>query len=232
MTEAHRQVQARIVVALTARLSQVWRSVDPTNLRGTLDAPLVAGVLLTQRGRSASALAAQRYYARLRVAEGVAGRVDVPLAPPPPDTEVRGLLLGAGVKGVTNSLARGLSAKSARDNGLVKLVGSAIHVVAGGGRDTILKGVAGDPAAHGYQRVTDAKPCAFCSMIASRGIISYTESSAGFQAHGHCGCTAEPAFEGSVISPRNAMLREAWQTATKGLSGNEALNAFRDHLAG
>lgn len=232
LTEAHRLSQVRVAVRLAANLTAVWRAVDPTDLRGTLDVPLTAGVLLVQRAREESAVASQRYYVSFREAEGVEGTVEVPVAEAPSDIYVRGLLLGAGSRGVLNAFARGASAEVAKENGLVKALGSARRVVAGGGRDTILGAILGDPKAIGYQRVTDAKPCAFCSMVASRGILRYDEQSAGFEAHGHCGCTAEPAFEGSVINPRNARLRDAWQESTAGLGGNEALNAFRRHLAG
>ena len=232
LTESHRQAQAVVATSLVAGLTVVWRAVDPTDLRGTLDVPLTAGVLLVQRYRAASAAAAQSYYHAFRRVEGVDGVAEVALAPPPSDGEVRGLLLGAGVRGTLKSLARGDSVLTARENGLVKLAGSARRVVAGGGRDTILGAILGDPKAIGYQRVTDAKPCAFCSRIASRGILRYDEQSAGFEAHGHCGCTAEPAFEGSTVNPRNARLRDAWQESTAGLGGNDALNAFRRHLAG
>jgi hypothetical protein len=63
-----------------------------------------------------------------------------------------------------------------------------------------------DPEARGWQRVTDGSPCAFCAMIAGRGIISKDEGAAAFEAHGHCGCSAEPAFEGSRPLPQRAIL--------------------------
>jgi len=68
-------------------------------------------------------------------------------------------------------------------------------------------------------------------MVASQGIFSKEEGGAGFEAHAHCGCTAEPAFEGSQVLPQNAKFREDWDNVTQGLSGGEALNAFRAHLS-
>ena len=44
-----------------------------------------------------------------------------------------------------------------------------------------------------YRRVTDGKPCAFCAMLASRGPV-YSQETAYFRAHGHCGCTAEEVY--------------------------------------
>lgn len=167
-----------------------------------------------------------------RQVEGVPGLIDVALATDPPDDVMRGGLFGAAAGGMINARRRGDSVAAAAANGLVKASGAAVQIAANGGRATLLGAVAKDPAAHGYQRVTDGDPCAFCQMIASRGIVAYDEMSASFQSHGHCGCTAEPAFEGSNISPRNATYRDEWNEAVAGRSGADALKAYRAHLAG
>lgn len=51
-----------------------------------------------------------------------------------------------------------------------------------------------DPAAQGWQRSTSGG-CNFCQMLASRGAV-YSERSADFASHDHCGCVAVPAFNG------------------------------------
>lgn len=232
LTEAHRLIQARISTATVHDLLHLWQVVDPTDLRGTLGPFVKAGRMVIENHRRASATAAARYYVAFRQVEGVRGTVAIDSPPPPPDHVVHGALIGAGVAGIRNARMRGASVKAAHDNGFVKLSGSAVQLVAGGGRATLLDAIQHDPAAHGFQRVTDGSPCAFCAMIASQGIIAKDEASAGFEAHGHCGCTAEPAFEGSSLSPANARFRAAWQESTHGLSGTDALNAFRAHLAG
>lgn len=50
-----------------------------------------------------------------------------------------------------------------------------------------------------WRRVTDGHPCGFCAMVASRGPVYRSASSAGDgrRYHTRCGCTVEP-FEGSV----------------------------------
>lgn len=50
-----------------------------------------------------------------------------------------------------------------------------------------------DPQARGWKRVGDGSSCSFCSMLLSRGAV-YTEATADFHAHDHCGCSAEPAW--------------------------------------
>lgn len=52
-----------------------------------------------------------------------------------------------------------------------------------------------DPAARGWQRETDGNACPFCIMLASRGEV-FSEESADFAAHDHCGCTAVAAWSG------------------------------------
>ena len=149
----------------------------------------------------------------------------------PPDEKLEGAIRGAGLAGLTNARARGLSVEAAHRNGYVKLAGSAAQLVLGGGRETLLGAVRSDPEAHGFQRVTDPNPCAFCRMVASRGPVFKTQESASFEAHGHCGCSAEPFFEGSLPLPANERFRQEWNEATSGLSGAEALNAYRQSLA-
>jgi hypothetical protein len=50
------------------------------------------------------------------------------------------------------------------------------------------------------RRVTRPDACEFCRLIADRG---YTPARAGFSAHAHCGCTAEP----QVARPARTRLR-------------------------
>lgn len=232
LTEAHRAVQIRLVTGLTRDLAELWRPlVDPADIRGTLEPFARAGTAVTLAARRESAAVALSYYTTFRKVEGVRGTMDArPALDPSPDV-LRGGLFGAGARGIMNARGRGLSVAQAAENGLVKASGAAVQIAANGGRETLLDAVAADPAAVGYQRVTDGDPCAFCQMIASRGIIGYDESSAGFESHGHCGCTAEPAFEGSQVSARNAAYRADWNEAVAGRSGGEALKAFRQHLA-
>lgn len=232
LTERHRLLQVRLSATTLHDLLRLWGTVDPTDLKGTIGPFTTAGAIAVRAGRRASAAAASRYYSLFRQVEGVRGQVLITLAPPPPDGVVAGAIRGAGLAGIQRARARGATVEQAHRNGYVKLAGSAAGLVLGGGRDTLSAAIRSDDEAHGWQRVTDGSPCAFCAMIAGRGIVSKEEAGAGFEAHGHCGCTAEPAFEGSSVSRANEGYGQAWQDATNGLSGGEALNAFRRHLAG
>lgn len=81
---------------------------------------------------------------------------------------------------------------------LHKLNGGLTLVVNNVYRETIMESSIADPAARGWQRVADGNACGFCQMLEGRGAV-YSESSADFASHDHCGCSAEPAFEGEPI---------------------------------
>lgn len=231
LTERHRRLQLTISAAAIRTLLQLWGTVDPSALAATIGPFTRAGATVVRTGRQASALAASRYYVDFRRLERVPGGITVVTRALPDARVLEGALRGAGLKGIQTATAAGRSTDEAARNGFVKLSGSATSLVLGGGRDTLMDAIQSDPQAQGWQRVTDGAPCAFCAMVASKGIIAGDEASAGFEAHGHCGCTAEPAFEGSAIRPDNERFAQAWKEATTGLSGGEALNAFRRSLS-
>lgn len=231
LTERHRRFQLAISAAVLRDLLRLWGTVDPQDLSDTLAPFTRAGATLVRSSHRASALAASRYYTDFRRLEGVEGAAVITTDAPPDAVLVEANLRGAALKGIATARAAGRPPEEASRNGFVKLAGSATSLVLGGGRRTLMTAVAGDPEARGWQRVTDASPCAFCRMVAGRGLIAKEQVSAGFQAHGHCGCTAEPFYDGSRLHPANERFRHEWKDATAGLSGDEALNAYRRSLS-
>lgn len=89
----------------------------------------------------------------------------------------------------------------------------------------------------GYARFTDSNPCAFCSMLASRGAVyhenAFQESSKAFgnniaAVHDHCKCSLRPVFRtADSMDDRAKLFRAQWDKLTNGLSGRQAMNAFR-----
>ena len=231
LTERHRRLQLQLSAAAIRDLLTLWSTVDPTRLRETIGPFTRAGVVVVRAGRQASAAAASRYYVAFRQVEGVGGQLVVTLPALPEPDVFESNLRGAGLAGIVRARERGLGVEAAARNGFVKLAGSAASLVLGGGRETLLGAVQSDREALGWQRVTDASPCAFCRMVASRGAVFKSEGSADFQAHGHCGCSAEPYFEGSRPLSANERFRQEWDEVTQGLTGADALNAYRTHLA-
>lgn len=232
LTRRHYLAQLALRASATRDVTRLWELVDPTNLTTTFD-PVAQGmsVLARARHRDSSGIAAG-YQERFRKAEQVAGKAAIKLAPQLVQSEALGLIRGAGLTGIINARRAGQSPQAAARNGLVKVVGQMTRLVLGGGRDTILGSAEADPRASHWQRVTSGEPCAFCAMLASRGAAFLAEESAGFEAHDHCSCSAEVAYEGSQMPLTSQALRSQWDTVTAGLSGDDALNAFRSSLAG
>ena len=189
-------------------LLRAWGVVDPTNLRETVDPFTAAGVVMVRAGFKASAAAASRYYAEFRRLEGVSGAVMIALPDAPDHEDVSNAIRGAGLSGILNARRRGQTASESASNGFVKMSGAARLLVMEGGRSTLLGAIMGDPHARGWQRVTDSAPCAFCKKIAARGLISKNEGALTFEAHGHCGCGAEPFFDGSKPLPASERFRQ------------------------
>lgn len=124
---------------------------------------------------------------------------------------------------------RGKPLEQARDESLVEASGVASRHVLTGGRRSLLTLLDQDPQAVGWARVTDGDPCAFCAMLASRGVVYKTQQSAGFSAHDHCACTAEPAYSRDAPIPgRGQEFQDLWNEQIRGkYSGKDAARAWR-----
>lgn len=234
LTERHRQAQARLGAKTMARLVQVWPLLDPLALDATATAWLSAasGIVLVAHADSATLAAA--YYAAARSLS--VDEDESPSAPVLPalvaPAAVETSLLVTGPVRIKSAVARGERVERAVR--IAKTVSSAAgqrHALAGG-RDTLLAAVRDDPQCLGYARVTSGKGCAFCRMLASRGPV-YGERSGRFESHPGCSCTAQPSFSNEENWPGGSERdRDIWDEVTRGLSGADALNAFRRHLAG
>jgi hypothetical protein len=130
----------------------------------------------------------------------------------------------------------------------------AVKEVENGGRRTIRNAVDRDGFAVGWARVaTGRETCGFCLMLVSRGPVYQSAESAGLNAddttaldilddndteafnelmtrfHPNCDCKVVPVFDRMNWQGRDDYLaaRDTWREVTKGLSGRDALNAFR-----
>ncbi|HSW42704.1 MAG TPA: hypothetical protein VLM76_09370 [Patescibacteria group bacterium] len=230
LTERHRLAQIGLRAALVRDLVSLWPLFDPADLDTFARFSGVASGLIAARHRD-SATIAQAYYARFREAEAVLSVPPPPPRPPrPPVREQIAISLRAtGLVGAIAGVAAGFSYAAAKQNAFAAVAGAAGRLALDGGRQAILDMGTRDPRAMGWQRVTAGDPCAFCAMLASRGVMREA-SGADFEAHDHCACSAEPVFEGSAPPPASARFRERWDEVTRGLSGDDARNAFRRSL--
>lgn len=90
-----------------------------------------------------------------------------------------------------------------------------------------------------YARGTSSNPCAFCAMLASRGFVYATKTSAtkSYQGgamksyHENCHCFAIARWtDTSKLPALNAYFESEWPKVTKGYSGEDKLKAWRRWL--
>lgn len=103
--------------------------------------------------------------------------------------------------------------------------------LAGAGQDVVysqfVQDVQNDRDMLGWIRVSDGDPCAFCSMLLGRGPV-YKEETAGFEAHDHCCCSAEPFAEGSSWPTKNREAEDLYYEAVGAKEpGESVVNAMR-----
>lgn len=243
LTRANQAAQLAARAGSLQELVRLWSLVDVENLPGTIETFARAAAILAGQGFDQSAAAAANYYSLFRRVEGV-GALAVPAAARPSIEVVAGGLRGAALKGIIDARKAGMSVPAASRQGLIRVAGELTKQVLAGGRMTIIGATQQDPRALGWSRVTSGEPCAFCRALAGRGPVYRSEKSAGFEAHDHCACTAEPVYagkqdEGVAVADAATYLTEyktaqAWARSSGTMSqdtSNNALNNYRRWLA-
>lgn len=104
-----------------------------------------------------------------------------------------------------------------------KIAATTLRHVANGGRQTILDSTKADGLALGYVRVTQANPCWFCAMLASRGLVfaddSFADSDPRFtgpgtaKVHDGCGCGMKAVYtrKGDKALEATQPFADQWQ---------------------
>lgn len=158
---------------------------------------------------------------------------------------------------IKHRISRGESPESAARKALVEASGAAGQHVLNGGRGTTLSLVQNDQRAIGWVRVTDGNPCAFCAMLASRGVTWGPYAKTSFKAsnekfsgksfeaeydddprivgrgevkvHDHCACAIAVVFSRQdAILDQGKQYRELWnQYIRNRYGGQDAIKAWR-----
>ncbi len=233
LTEAHRVAQLQISAETTQLVLDTWDLLDPDDVDGSTEAWLrvTRREVANQHGKSAAVAAA--YFQVFRQVE--LGRLErfEPLRVAPIGRQFTTSLMVTGPVTLRRLLRSGVPPAQAKSQGVATLAGAAVRLALAGSRDTLVETVKADPRALGWSRVTSGSPCAFCAMLASRGPVYVAEDSAGFEPHDRCGCQPEAVFSRQAEWPPGAReYRDQWDRATEGLSGQDAVNAFRRSLTG
>lgn len=234
LTEAHRAAQGRLSAATLRDVVAVWRLLDPAALDRSFPtyARTAAALIAARRSESASLSAA--YLRAFRHAEGVTAPLSVALAEALASEAAMTSLLVTGPVAVKVAVRAGQPVERATATALTQAAGAVLRHVQNGGRETIDRTVERDERALGYARVTDGRPCAFCAMVASRGAVYKSETTAqyrddGRKYHDKCGCGVEPVYarDGYALPGAAAKWADLWSEATAGHSGDAAIAAFR-----
>ena len=235
--DEHQVGQAALVSLIPALLREAWPLLDLHNLQATMPQFTAAVRAIIQRYGQASAAAALTYYQAERHAASVPGRPSLKLAPSPADSVIE-----SAVSWATTDLYGPVTTETTTAV-MTQLDGAVQNLVLDQGRDTIIGAVRQDKEAKGWARVTSPGACSFCVMLALRsgaGFLYTSKQSANFRAHtpnadgsgGLCQCHAEPVFTAYEPSARMREMQALWKDSTRGRSGNDARNAFRQALEG
>lgn len=189
----HQADIAELVRLATIDLDTLWRDVSD----GVIARELLAEVLpeLTAVYGAAAATLGADWYDEIRDTEATAtGRYTVQVAelPAREKTDVIARAVVAPMFSATPDPAATLDLAG----------GSLQRLIADMDRGTIIGAAVEDPAAQGWQRVTDGDACGFCRMLASRPAV-YKRSTVDFGAHSRCGCAAVPIFGGPTARVRD-----------------------------
>lgn len=206
--------QAGLALVTGQLIRQVFGQLDVTNLNESLPSWKQLYAALIRRHAAAAATLAARQYQAARLDAGVRGGFTVKPAAAPPLVQISGTVDWA-VQPLQADQPDLVTAER-------RLEVAGERLVLDSGRQTIVVNVNRDRKARGWARVTEPAPCAFCAMLATRGMAYRSEQSADFRTHDHCRCHAEPVF--TQYEPP-AQVREwgsLYSEATAGVSGMQA----------
>jgi hypothetical protein len=205
LTDAHRVAQANIALDSVGKLTAAWKLLmKPSNL-DDFATYMLAMTEVIRSGRATSAQVAAAYYDTMRALYGIDDGYAPLVADAAPTEQIQTSLLVTGPVRAKTLLGNGDSMETALTKALLASAGATTRLIANGGRDTVRENVSGDRRSVGWRRVTDGHPCEFCAMLAGRGAVYKSDSTAGADDpyHDHCLCTVEPLFDASPARIRS-----------------------------
>lgn len=234
--QKYRRIQALIAARLARQVLQVWRELmNPAKVDASWPAVRAALIPIVQQGREQSAALARASYMDARGDADIPADGFTPEGPLPLLVQrLEDSLDVTGPVEFKKAIAAGKTPQQAMDAAAVRMVGTTQYLALEGGRQVMQRSIAADERATGWSRVTDADPCAWCAMLASRGPVYKSAQTAGDprqggnRYHDHCACQAWPAF--TLDEPFIGIaekLYDDWLRETRGRGGKHAVNAFR-----
>lgn len=232
LPEAHQATQSAIVDAMKPVLTPVWDLVDLSDLSGSVPRFTAALSAVLRRYGMAAVAASNRFYRMSRSASGIHGSAPRIAYKAPSEVAVDQLVVDA----VSSAIAGG------PDLGERTLGIEAEQLVQDQARRQVMSLARLDREARGWARTVEPGACSFCLMLAMRGAVYGSKSTANFRAHkkqpngsgGDCRCHAEPVF--GVWEPQASVraAKELWAETNGGgkHSGHDARVAFRQAVEG
>lgn len=221
--------QAAITALLVAQMAKVWSLIDLGDLKTSLPKYEAAVAALTYKFGQVSAAQAALFYREMRAAAAVGGRFRPTGADPAGIGQVQ-QSIGWATKGLYSETPNVEAAKTLAN-------GVAQKLVVDTGRNTLIAAIEQDQKARGWAREAKPDACSFCALLATRGAVYRSETSASFEAHDHCHCLPVPLFADHYEPPAYVrQWQQIYRDAPYGANAGEARNNFRvalaDHRAG
>ncbi|BCJ41666.1 hypothetical protein GCM10010168_53360 [Actinoplanes ianthinogenes] len=222
--EAYRVGQAKIAAdaaAAVALAHKVMLNKADLNKGFTHYATVAAKIINASRANAAALGGA--FYLQHREASGVlAAMPEIAWAPQVNPALLKTSLLVTGPVAVKRALSMGSTIEQALHTAEVKTAAAAYRHTANGGRVTIKGTLHRDEAALGWARVSDGRPCPFCAMLCSRGVVYKSATTAGISAktgssyHDNCGCFVVPIYShDDPIPGLGPELERLWEQAQR-----------------
>jgi hypothetical protein len=190
LTHLHRRQQLALRAATVAQIRTLWPTLDWTDLDKTFPAFAGEALRVVSKNRKTSSGLAGAYLRAFRVSSGLTGDLRI-VAPQMPAEQFTTSLRVTSVVAAKKAAIAGTAPDVAMSNALTQATGAMARLVLNAGRGTVLESIKADPKATGWERVLGGAGCDFCRLLAGR---VYPTDNAGFDAHDHCGCTAEPVY--------------------------------------
>ena len=187
--DAVRSELTAVTAAALAEIEAAASDLGPNPLRATLDA---IGLVVPTYYDAAGSLSVA-WYDELR-SEASPSSLYVPTIIGDPETDW-----------IEREVEKALRDLDDEASALLRLADEAVALaekeVARGFRDSMLGNLRSDEDAIGWSRVARPGACKFCVMLAGKGSVYRSESTAIFAAHKNCHCAARPEFRNGEHGP-------------------------------
>ena len=233
-------MQTAVAVEVASEIRSGFARVAPGDVRAAMPSLIALVAEVTRKYGAALSTHAVRDYMAARTAAGVRGGFRPTPADPAPLPQV------SAMTGWATRDLRVIEPRTAPTAPLPPpseeviqaaerdLVAGAEKLTLNAARNTVAQNVERDRQAVGWYFATDADPCYWCALIASRSIVfqhdSFEISNKQFvgkgraKVHNNCRCNLAPAFSRSMTLPDiNQRALEVYKARGEG----DALNAFR-----